>query len=113
MSPLTCDPAEVQTVKDALNRNPLNLGIGVLHEPTDLIRLAPFDVVPGGHGELVMRLTLPTVECKGFVIEKRPDGTFAAINISHLNGPQGQAPSLQMLSAILDDIRQALQQAGL
>lgn len=113
MSPLTCDPAEVQAVKDALNRNPYNLGIGVLHEPTGQIRLAPFDVVPGGHAELVVRLTLPAMECKGFVIEKRLDGTFAAVNISHLNGPQGQAGSLQMPPATFDDIRQALQQAGL
>jgi hypothetical protein len=113
MSPLTCDAAEVQAVKDALNRNPHNLGVGIFHEPTGLIRLAPFDVVPGGHAELVLRLALPTVECKGFAIEKQMDGSFAAANFSHLNGSQGQPASLHMPQATFDGIRQALYQAGL
>ncbi|HWG46962.1 MAG TPA: hypothetical protein VN688_29635 [Gemmataceae bacterium] len=113
MSPLTCDAAEVQAVKDALNRNPHNLGVGVLHEPTGLIHLAPFDVVPGGHAELALRLALSVVECKGFAIEKQIDGSFTAVNFSHLNGSQGQPASLHMPQATFDAIRQTLYQAGL
>jgi hypothetical protein len=114
MVPFACDPAELQAVKGALSRDDLNLGVGVLHEPTAIIRLSPMDALPnrGGHAELVTLLGLPLSECKGFVICKQGDA-FLPVNASHLNGPQGQPGSLQMPSATFTAIVQALTAAGL
>jgi hypothetical protein len=113
MVPLICDPQEVQRVKDELNKQPRNYGVGVLHEPTGRICLAPFDVVAGGHTELTSQKSLPNSECKGFVIVKQANGTFTAINLSHLNGNQGQPSSLRMPQATFDGILAALRNAGL
>lgn len=113
MSPFSCDAQELHRVKDALTKNDWNYGVGVLHEPTGCIRLAPFDDVPGGHAELADNHQLPRTECKGFVIAKRPDGTFRVENLSHLNGLQGQSGSLQMPATTFAAIVQAMQQAGL
>src|SRR5438128_1537370 len=113
MVPLRCDPGEVQKVKDELQRRPSNSGVGILHEPTGQIFLAPFDDVPGGHAELVQRMKLPHSECKGFAIVLQPNGTPAALNNSHLNGTQGMPGSLQMPSAMFDTIVRALKDAGL
>jgi hypothetical protein len=114
MSVFTCDPQEVQRVKDALVQNDLNLGIGVLHEPTGQIHLAPMDSLPqrGGHAELVDLLQLPEAECKGFGILTR-QGAFVPVNSSHLNGPQGQPGSLQMPADTFDAVVDALRAAGL
>jgi hypothetical protein len=113
MVPLNCDPHEVQKIKDELQRNPLNSGVGILHEPSGHISLAPFDDVPGGHAELVQRLNLPQAECKGFAITLQPDGTATAVNQSHLNGTQGNPGSLQMPPSTFAAIMQALKDAGL
>jgi hypothetical protein len=91
----------------------LNGGVGIVHEPTGQIHLAPFDDVPGGHAELVNKLNLRPSECKGFAIFKQPDGKFVAINNSHLNGTQGQPGSVQMPSSTFAAIVQALEDAGL
>ncbi len=114
MSPIACDPHEVRAVKDALTQNDLNIGVGILHEPTGQVRLCPIDSLPnrGGHAELVGVLGLPLAECKGFMIGKQGDA-FVPINLSHLNGPQGQPGSLQMPAATFTAIVQALQVAGL
>jgi hypothetical protein len=106
-------PAEVQAVKDALDQNALNAGVGVLHEPTGRIHLKPFDQVPGGHAQLAGMMGLPLMECKGFAIVKATDGRFVPVNISHLNGPQGTPGSLQMPQATFDEIVRALGAAGL
>jgi hypothetical protein len=111
--PFTCNPQEVQQVKDALLRDPLNGGVGILHEPTGQIFLAPFDTVPGGHFELVTRFRLAPADCKGFAIFLQPDGTFVPVNSSHLNGVQGQSGSLQMPASTFSGIIQSLQNAGL
>jgi hypothetical protein len=106
------DPAELQTVKDALAANAMNLAVGLLHEPSGRIYLAPFDTVPGGHLDLVNRLGLTPVECRGFAIGKDAAG-FVIANNSHMNGPQGQPGSLQMPQATFDEIVQTLEDAGL
>jgi hypothetical protein len=112
---VSCDSGEVRVVKDALNQNDLNVGVGLLHEPTGRIYLRPIDSLPhkGGHAELVAELGLPQRECKGFVISKSPAGAFVPVNLSHLNGPQGSPGSLQMPQATFDEIVKALGSAGL
>jgi hypothetical protein len=113
MSHFVCNPQELQRVKDELDRDINNHGVGILHEPTGQIYLAPFDDVPNGHDELVAKWNLPASECKGFAIMKQPDGTFIPLNSSHLNGPQGQPGSLTMPLPTFSSIVQALQAAGL
>ncbi len=95
-------------------RDELNIGVGVLHEPTGQVRLRPMDALPnrGGHAELAGLLGLPLAECKGFVIGKQAD-VFVPVNLSHLNGPQGQPGSLQMPAATFAAVVAALQSAGL
>lgn len=110
---MLADPAEVQEVKDALARTPQNFGIGVLHEPTGQIVLAPFDRVPGGHAELASDQGWGLDACRGFVVTAGGQGKYVVVNHSHLNGLQGQPGSLKMPSATFDAIRHALQTAGL
>ncbi len=114
MSFFACDPREVQRVKDALQYNDVNLGVGIVHEPTGQIRLSPFDDLPrrGGHVELADALGLPLAECKGFIIARQGD-SFMPVNMSHLNGPQGQPGSLQMPAATFAGVVRALLGAGL
>jgi hypothetical protein len=101
-------------VKDALDKDPNHIGLGVLHEPTGNTCVLPFDQSGGlGHVGLVRTLKVPRQECKGFVIQKNPDGTFAVKNFSGLNGPQGQPGSTRMPQATFDEITKALQAAGL
>jgi hypothetical protein len=106
-------PSELQAVKDALTADPHNLGVGVLHEPTGRIHLAPFDLVPGGPADLAGRFAFPLVECKGFVVSSAAAGGSQVINHSHLNGPQGQPGSLQMPQSTFGAIVQALTNCGL
>lgn len=99
---------------DALDANPNNLGIGVLHEGTGRIHLAPFDVLRGfAHRGLVQQLGFPENECKGFAIGRKADGSYEVANESHLNEPQGQPGSLQMPEATFAQVMKALQDAGL
>ena len=114
MVPIQCDPLEVQAVKNALNQNGLNSGVGIFHEPTRRIYLIPIDDLPnrGGHTELAAVVNVPQSECKRFVIGKTNAG-FLPVNMSHLNGPQGQVRSLQMPQATFGEIVQALNDAGL
>jgi hypothetical protein len=114
MVPIRCDPQEVQLVKDALTQDPLDGGVGILHEPTGEIYLSPINSLPNrsGHVELAQIINLPLSECKGFVIA-RTNGGFRAVNMSQLNGPQGQPGSLQMPQSTFDDIVKALTAAGL
>src|SRR5947207_1942408 len=114
MAQMSCQPQELQAIKDALDRNPNNLGVGILHEPTGQIHLAPMDALPnrGGHDELAQLLNLPQGACKGFSIAKQ-GAAYTPFNVSHLNGPQGQPGSLQMPSPTFAAIVQALQDAGL
>jgi hypothetical protein len=109
----TASPQEVQAVKAALDQDPLNAGVGILHEPTGRIYLKPFDQVPGGHAQLAGDLGLPLSECKGFGIAKAAGGAYVPVNNSHLNGPQGLPGSLQMPQPTFADIVRALQAAGL
>jgi hypothetical protein len=60
-------PTEIQAIKDALTQDPNNIGVGILHLPTDKIVLAPFDSV-GGHDALVLREKLLPVDCREFVV---------------------------------------------
>ena len=113
MSLVTCDAQEVQHVKDELVINPNNVGVGILHEPTGLIHLAPFDDLHGGHDQLVFHKKLAAQECRGFVVVRLPDGSFDAVNNSHLNGPQGSPGSLLMPVPLFQTIVQVLRQAGL
>jgi hypothetical protein len=108
---MLCDAAAIQAIKDALNQNPNNLGVGILHEPTGQIHLLPFDQV-AGHKGLARRYNVKETECKGFVIGKQPDGTFAAANLSELNGALGQPGSLQMPQSTFDEIVKTLGAAG-
>jgi hypothetical protein len=105
---MIADPAELQIVKDALALNSANVGVGVLHEPSAVICVAPFDVVPGGHAGLAGQRGLPLAECKGFLIGIDALGACTVANMSHLNGAQGQPGSLQMPLIV-----QALHVAGL
>ena len=93
--------------------DPNNLGIGILHEATAQLHIAPYDVIKGGHDALVALHALAANECKGFAISRKPNGSFEAVNVSHLNGPQGQTGSLQMPLALFKSIEAALSQAGL
>jgi hypothetical protein len=110
---LTCNPQELQRVKDALVKNANNVGVGMLHEPTGQISLEPFNDLQGGHDQLVARKQLVDADCKGFVVVRLADGSFDAVNNSHLNGPQGQPGSLFMPAAVFQAIVRTLRQAGL
>jgi hypothetical protein len=110
-----CDPAALQAVKDALNQNDRNVGVGILHEPTGQIHLLPMDSLPnrGGHAELASVRGVSQAECKGFAVAKSSTETFFPVNLSQLNGPQGMPGSMQMPQALFDDVVQALRAAGL
>jgi hypothetical protein len=109
-----CSPDDVQAVKDALDRNPNNAAVGIIHEPTGRIFLKPFDDVPGGHAQLAGDQGLPLNEAKGFVIRKHAGG-YQAINVSHLNNAAGQGAtgSMQMPADLFDAVVQKLKDAGL
>ena len=94
------------------HQNPVNSGLGVLHEPTGRIYLVPFDDA-GGHDLFAKLLGLPASECKGFAITINPDGTFMPMNVSSLNGPQAGPSALQMPLPTFQSIVQALLDAGL
>lgn len=109
-----CSPDDVQAVKEALDRDPNNAGIGVIHEPTGRIFLKPFDDVPGGHAQLAGDQGLPLSEAKGFVIKKIAGG-YEAINVSHLNNPAGQGMpgTMKMPADLFDAVVQKLKDAGM
>ena len=110
------DANEVQAVKDALNQNHLNAGVGIVHLPTGKIHIKPFNdsaLQGGGHIGLVDSLSLNAAECRGFGVAKNAAGNFEAANVSHLNGIQGQPGSLQMPANIFNDVVDALKAAGL
>jgi hypothetical protein len=111
--PFTCDPQEVLRVKDALAKDANNFGVGVLHEPTGRIFLAPYDDLGGGHDLLVAKRHLTAFDCKGFVVILLLNGTFDTLNHSHLNGTQGQPASLSMPNGTYQEIGTTLRQAGL
>jgi hypothetical protein len=106
-------PGELQSVKDGLLVNPNNIGVGILHQPTGQIRMAPYDDLLGGHDALTARCSLDNQECKGFVVVLRPDGQFDCVNNSHLNGAQGKPASLQMETALFQEIVNTLRTGGL
>jgi hypothetical protein len=112
MVPIRCDPQRIQAIKNALHQNPVNSGLGILHEPTGRIYLEPFNNV-GGHDLFAKQLGLPANECKGFAITINPDGTFTPMNVSSLNGPQARPVALQMPASTFQNIVQALLNAGL
>jgi len=103
----------VQSAKDELVKNPNNVGIGILHEPTGQIFLAPFDDLQGGHDRLVVREQFADADCKGFAVVHLPSGSFDAVNASHLNGVPGQPGSLLMPDPLFQALVSALRQAGL
>jgi hypothetical protein len=106
-------PAEVQAVKDALLIDAQNVGIGIYHELTDRVFLAPFDNLRGGgHAALVVAQGLRLSDCKGFVVGRSGNG-WTVLNVSHLNGPQGQPGSLAMPLPLFASIELALHAAGL
>lgn len=111
---LTASPTEIQQIKDALTRDPNNLGVGVIHLPTGAVSMCPFNDLPhgGGHAELVQILGLKQTDCRGFIVGLL--GThYTIVNASHLNGPQGQPGSVRMSPALFAQLEQALRQAGL
>jgi hypothetical protein len=108
-----CDPQEVQAVKDALARDPNNIGVGIIHEPTGLVFVKPFDDVPGGHAQLALDRRLPLHESRGFVIGRAGSG-YQVMNRSHLNGPgQGSPGPMQMPQPLFDAVLQSLKDGGL
>ena len=108
-----CDPHEVQAVKDALGRNPNNIGVGIIHEPTGRVFLKPFDDVPGGHAQFAGDLGLPVSETRGFLVGRSGSG-YQVVNLSHLNSAAPGSPGpMQMPQPLFDVALQSLQDAGL
>ena len=106
-------PAEIQAVKDAILLNPRDLGVGIWHMPTDRLILAPFDQLNGtGHVGLVTTQGFLRSECRGFIIS-RQQNQWIVINVSELNGPQGQPGALAMPGSDFAAIEQSLRNAGL
>ena len=109
-----CNLNEVQEIKDALARNPNNIGVGILHEPTGRVFLKPFDQVTGGHAQFASLLRFPLREVRGFVIGRTSSG-YQVVNQSHLNQltGQGQPGSLAMPQDTFNQVLQSLNDAGL
>ena len=112
--PPSVDRNELQAVKDALNADITDAGVGVVHVPTNGIYLCPVSqTTPPGHDALVRKMQLAQDECRGFVIAKTTAGQFAVENVSGLNVGSGGPTSLEMPVGVFDSIRQALMAAGL
>jgi hypothetical protein len=86
----TVAPFELLSVREALQDDPLNYGVGLLHLDTSRIVLRPFNDVchRGGHLELVNEHAWLSGECFGFIVAK-PEGTCVLINQSQLNVQAG------------------------
>ncbi len=108
-----CDPHDIQAVKDALAKDPNNIGVGIIHEPTGRIVLKPFDDVPGGHAQLAGDLGLPLSETRGFLVG-RSGSSYQVVNLSHLNSLRAGGPGpMQMPQPLFDIVVKSLQAAGL
>jgi hypothetical protein len=108
------DPVELAAVKEGLDTNLANVGVGVLHEDSERIVLRSMDAIAhrNGHMGVVDELEWPPTKCKGFLVIKEA-GRYHVINRSHLNGPQGAAGSLQMPADLFAAIVRRLTDAGL
>jgi hypothetical protein len=86
----TVAPFELLAVREALQLDPLNYGVGLLHLDTGQIVLRPFNDIchRGGHLELVSEHAWLPDECLGFIVAK-PAGTYVLINQSQLNRRTG------------------------
>lgn len=84
------DPDELTAVREALQEDASNFGVGVLHVPSGRIALRPFDQLKnrGGHLELVSESEWTPRECLGFVVA-RPAGESLMVNLSQLNAQVG------------------------
>jgi hypothetical protein len=101
-------PFELLAVREALQEDALNYGVGVLHEPTDRLALRSFNHVyhRGGHLGLVAECGWPATECLGFLVA-RPNGSCVIINVSQLNVRKG---GLNMPAATFRNIVLSLRQ---
>jgi hypothetical protein len=109
------DSNEVKTVKNALNADITDFGVGVYHIPTARVYLAPASTTKPafGHNTLVLQLGLNRNDCRGFVIAKHPQtGQYVIENASGLNVGSGGV-GLGMPQPLFDSIKQALLAAGL
>ena len=99
---------ELMIVREALERDPSNYGVGILHLATGRIVLRPFNDLRhrGGHVELVEEFEWPPDQCLGFIVA-RPGGESLMVNISHLNT---QAGPLQMPTGTFRNILLTLRQ---
>jgi hypothetical protein len=114
MSPPSVDSKEVQVVKDALNLDITDAGVGILHVPANRIHLRPSSQTrPVGHDALVRQLGLSRSDCKGFVIVKDVSGMLVIENLSQLNIGSGGPKSLMMPPSLFGLIKQAVIAAGL
>lgn len=113
--PPIVDSNEVQAVKNALNADITDFGVGVYHIPGSRAHLVPASQTgPNvGHSALVQQLNLNRTECRGFVIAKHPHtGHYVIENVSGLNVGSGGV-GLGMPQPLFDSIRQAVLAAGL
>jgi hypothetical protein len=83
-------PFELLAVREALQDDSLNYGVGLLHEPTERIGLRPYNQVHhrGGHLGLAAECGWTANECLGFLVAV-PKGTSVIINVSQLNVRKG------------------------
>jgi len=86
----TVDAAELNLVRESLRNDPANLGVGLLHRPSDRLVLRPFNEVRhrGGHLELVHEFGWLPDECFGFIVAK-PGRECVMVNLSQLNARGG------------------------
>ncbi len=101
-------PFELLAVREALQEDSLNYGIGLLHEPTERIGLRPFNHVHhrGGHLGLAAECGWAANECLGFLVAI-PNGTSVIVNVSQLNVRKG---GLNMPAATFRNIVLSLRQ---
>ncbi len=112
--PPSVDGNEVQAVKNALNADVTDFGVGVFHVHTNRVYLLPASQTkPVGHNALVQQLNLYRSECRGFVIAKHPTtGQFVMENASGLNVGSGGV-GLGMPQPLFNSINHAVLPAGL
>ena len=82
----TVAPFELLAVREALQEDALNYGVGILHLATGRIVLRPFNDIchRGGHVELADEFAWLPGECLGFMVAK-PHGKCVLVNHSQLN----------------------------
>lgn len=86
----TVNPIELLSVRESLRTDPVNLGVGLLHQITGRIVLRPFEEIRhgGGHLELAAEYGWLPDECLGFMVA-RPANECVMVNLSQLNAQNG------------------------